>query len=163
MNSNKPNQTAFSEDELVDAILDALRQARETWALLPPLPEGVRSAHIRILSAMERMERGGRLRVSDINARLGAALPNTTRFLGELAELGAVRKIADASDKRVVLVQTTPLGDELTERFVRQIHGRMATAFARIGTDRCGAMVRTLDEIHAAMQDICGASKKDRK
>jgi DNA-binding MarR family transcriptional regulator len=138
----------------VDHVLDALRTAGDAYALLPPLPPGVRSVHVRILSAMERLGAGGGHRVSDINAALGTRLPNTTRFINELVELKAVRKVRDDSDKRVVLVRATEIGERYTERYVRRFHGRMAEAFARIGQAECFTMIETIHAVGAAMEGI---------
>jgi DNA-binding MarR family transcriptional regulator len=145
--------------DIVDQVLGALDMAKKAHAELPPLPPGVRPAHVRILNVMYRLGAGSCSRVSDINNALGSALPNTTKFINELVELKIVKKVADESDKRVVLVQTTELGEQYTDQYVRLLHTRLAKAFSKIGASECSAMSRTLRQIYIAMRSVCSEPK----
>ena len=156
------NDEAPSEDakeELVEQVLGAFDVAKKAHALLPHLPPGVRSVHVRILSVMYRLGPGHCSRVSDINSALGSALPNTTKFINEMVALNIVKKVDDESDKRVVLVQTTELGNQYTDQYVRLLHRRLAKAFSRIGTAECSVMSKTLREIYIAILDVCSEEK----
>ena len=157
-----PRRAAARGGDVVDAVLDALVLAKRAHALLPPLPAGLRPAHVRVLAAMERLAPGGRARVSDINRALGAALPNTSKFVNELADMKLVRKVAAAGDRRVVLVETTAAGAKCAERYVRRLHARLAEAFAEIGASECAALRRTVGKVHEAMRRVCSEQEPGR-
>jgi DNA-binding MarR family transcriptional regulator len=153
--TNEESSGEDAKEEFVEQVLAALDVAKKAHALLPPLPLGVRPVHVRILNVMYRLGPGHCSRVSDINNAMGSALPNTTKFINEMVALNIVKKVGDESDKRVVLVQTTELGDQYTNQYVRLLHIRLAKAFSRIGTAECSVMGKTLRGIYIAMLDVC--------
>ena len=63
---------------------------------------------------------GGR-RVSDIASRVGMTVPGTTQILNSLEKEGNVRREADPSDRRVVLVHLTDAGASSMEPAFKKI------------------------------------------
>jgi len=142
------------DSNIVDRTIAALGVARDAYALLPPLPPGIRPVHIGILSAMYRIG-GDNTRVTDINRSLGFALPNTTRFINELVAQNVVRKSTTDSDKRVVLVRTTDLGERYTREYVVSFHERLEAELVKLGMAECEAMIENINRVHLAMQKVC--------
>lgn len=140
---------------LIDEILNAFECAKEAHDLLPPLPPRMKPVYIRILSALYRTRDGsGRARVSDINRALGFLLPNTTRFLGEMDQLKIIEKTSTDSDKRVVLVRATGLGEEYIQKFVIHIHEHLEQELTSIRETDFIIMIETIHKVYEAMKKV---------
>ena len=70
---------------------------------MPELPEGMTPRHVHVIDAIYQLERTGEMvKVSDVSEYLEVTRPSITRLIRELETLGAVSKIADTQDKRIV-------------------------------------------------------------
>ena len=86
---------------------------------------------IRTLVLLERM---GPLRMGNIAINLDRALSATTTVMDRLVEKGLVDRVADPSDRRVVICQLSESGEQAIKRFWR------------IGRERLQIVVDLLDE-----------------
>ena len=86
---------------------------------------------IRTLVLLERM---GPLRMGNIAIYLGRALSATTTVMDRLVEKGLVDRVADPSDRRVVICQLSESGEQAITRFWR------------IGRERIQIVADLLDE-----------------
>ena len=86
---------------------------------------------IRTLVLLERM---GPLRMGNIAIYLDRALSATTTVMDRLVEKGLVDRVADPSDRRVVICQLSESGEQAITRFWR------------IGRERLQIVVDLLDE-----------------
>ena len=86
---------------------------------------------IRTLVLLERM---GPLRMGNIAIYLDRALSATTTVMDRLVEKGLVDRVADPSDRRVVICQLSESGEQAITRFWR------------IGRERIQIVVDLLDE-----------------
>ncbi|MBO1330155.1 MarR family transcriptional regulator [Streptomyces sp. VRA16 Mangrove soil] len=66
-------------------------------------------------SALDRLGRGGPLRLSELARSENVSQPNMTQLVGRLERAGLVRRDADPEDGRGVLVAVTDLGVEVYE------------------------------------------------
>lgn len=140
---------------LVDDIFDALELAKRAYALLPPLPPDIKPVHLRILHSVYRTrDAGGNTRITDISKDMGILLPNATKLIQELAALGTVEKFNSPSDKRVVLVHTTELGEEYIRRYVLNYHILLQQAFSELGESDCSTMIETIHKVYQAMKKV---------
>lgn len=145
----------YSRENLVDSIFDSLETANRARSLLPPLPPTMKPIHIRILRAVQRVQdKTGRACVSDINGMLGYLLPNTTRYINELTGIGMVKKVPSTSDKRVVCIQMTALGEECYQKYLLRYHDRLQEALLSIGESDCRIMMQTIEKVYLAMEKI---------
>ncbi len=143
------------EINLIDNVMDALGCAKEAYALLPQLPPNMKPVYFRILNTIYRIRAGtDHSRVSDISRALGFLLPNTTRFINELVALNIVEKSTLESDKRVVLVRTTELGEEYIRKYVFSFHKLLEAELSEISESDCLIMIETIHKIHRAMKKI---------
>jgi DNA-binding MarR family transcriptional regulator len=143
--------------EKIDRIMNAFEMAKEVHNLLPPLPDEVKPVYIRILSALLRIRsESGEARISDLNKTLGFHLPNTTRYIGELADLGIVEKNPSDSEKRVVLVKATPLGEKYIRELVLLSYNQIAAEHSIRDSD-IEIMIATIRKLHAAVKKITAA------
>jgi DNA-binding MarR family transcriptional regulator len=140
--------------EKIDRIMNAFKMAKEVHNLLPPLPAEVKPIYIRILDALRRIRgEGGEARVSDINKTLGLKLPNTTRYIGKLADLGIVEKNQSDADKRVVLVKATPLGEKYISELVLLSYQQIAEECSISDAD-IETMIDTIRKLYIAIKRI---------
>lgn len=144
-----------SNEKLATNILGALECAKEALALLPQLPLNLKPVYFRILDAIYKIDNNnGCLRVTDISKASGFLLPNTTKFINEMVELNILKKVTSASDKRVVYVQTTDLGKQYIQEYVRPFVEGLEDEFAKIDEANCLIMIKTLHEVYQAMKTV---------
>lgn len=144
-------------------ILDALACAKEAHALLPQLPPNIKPVHFRILIAVHRIrDDAGSSRVSDISKASGLLLPNATKFINELVEMGVVEKHTSASDKRVVLVRATELGERYIQEHVVSFYKRLEVEISALSESSCVAMIETVHAVYQAMQRVCRDDETER-
>ena len=144
-----------SDLKFAASILDALDCAKEASSLLPPLPPGIKPVYVRILNAFYKIrDDNGNACVSDISKASGILLPNATKLINELMKLGIVEKTASASDKRIVLIRTTSLGEQYIEKFVLRFHQELEKEFSRISENDCKTMIDTIQRVYLAMKKV---------
>jgi len=135
--------------------LDAFECAKEASALLPPLPPEIKPVYIRILNAIYKIrDDNGSACVSDISKASGILLPNTTKLINELAELNIVEKFTSTSDKRVVMVRTTEVGEQYIQKYVLRFHEGLEKEFLEIGESDCITMIETIQKVYQAMKKV---------
>lgn len=140
---------------MVTDVLDALEIAKKAYALLPQMPSNMKSVHFRVLDAIYRTrDDTGGTRVSDINRSLGFLLPNTIRFINELVELNAVEKVTPASDKRVVLVRTTELGERYINEYVLKYQKLLEKEFSALGESNRKTMIEMIHKVYQSMKRV---------
>lgn len=145
----------YLNENLVDYIFDALETAKKAHSLLPPLQPGTKPVHMRVLRAIQRVrDKDGFARITDINKSLQFLLPNTTRFINELLSLGLAEKSTLPTDKRVVLVHTTELGEQYIVKYILKYNNRLQNEFEKIGESECITMIETIDKVYKAVKKI---------
>jgi DNA-binding MarR family transcriptional regulator len=83
----------YLNENLVDYIFNALVIAKKALSILPHLPPDTKPVHLRVLHAIYRIrDDNGNARITDINKSLQFLLPNPTKFINELHNLGLVEK-----------------------------------------------------------------------
>lgn len=148
---------------LVTNILDALECAKEALALLPQLPPNMKPVYFRILNAMYRIGNDtGSSRVSDISKVSGLLLPNTTKFINEMVELNIVEKTTSASDKRVVLVRATEVGEQYIQKYVLRLIEGLAGEFSKIDEANYKIMIETIQKVYQAMTTVYKEKETER-
>ncbi|HEY3363361.1 MAG TPA: MarR family winged helix-turn-helix transcriptional regulator [Methanosarcina sp.] len=139
----------------VTSILDAFECAKEALALLPQLPQNMKPVHLRILNAIYRIrDDTGSSRVSDISKVSGFMLPNTTKFINEMVDLKIVEKFTSNSDRRVVLVRTTDVGEQYMQKYVVSFIQSLKEEFSKIDEANCMIMIETIHKVHQAMKTV---------
>lgn len=141
--------------KLVNNILDAFECAKEALALMPQLPPNMKPVYFRILTAIYKIgDDTGSSRVSDISKVSGLLLPNTTKVINEMVELNIVKKFTSASDKRVVLVQATELGEQYIQTYVHSFIEGLEEEFSKIDEANCLIMIDTIHKVYLAMKTV---------
>lgn len=141
--------------KLVNNILDAFECAKDALALLPQLPPNIKPIYLHILNAIYKIggDNGGS-RVSDISKVTGLLLPNTTKVINEMVELNIVEKFTLASDKRVVLVRATGLGEQYIQKYVLCFIEYLEKEFSKNDEANYQIMIETIHKVYQAMKKV---------
>ena len=102
----------------IKRMLDACYQAKRIREMLPPLPEGIMSSHIRYMDMIQELQKqNDHVRVSDLSDVLNIPRPGVTRTIKEMEKKGLVQKISSPDDGRVTYLSLTEHGKELSEKY----------------------------------------------
>lgn len=106
------------------------------------------------LSALSCIEREGPLSLRDLAEMERVQPPSISRIVGALEGEGWVERIADAEDRRVVLVTATPMARRELDRIRRERNAWLAGRLAALASDERRAVLRALDGLEALMDDL---------
>ena len=102
------------------------------WRTFARLSEGVErllrerglcTTHYNILRILAGEKAGGNaaLPALEVRRRLITPVPDITRLVDKLVQMGLLSRVRDASDRRVVLLSITPRGERLAEELAGPI------------------------------------------
>ena len=112
---------------------------------------GMTIPQLRTLVLLERM---GPMRMGSISTHLGRALSATTTVVDRLVEKGFVGRSSDPDDRRVVLCELTDSGRSTIDRFWRIGTDRIEMIVEVLDPEQMAAVVRGLELIQQAAQDV---------
>ena len=102
----------------IKRMLDACYQAKRIREMLPPLPEGIMSSHIRYMDMIQELQKqNDHVKVSDLSDVLNIPRPGVTRTIKEMEKKGLVQKISSPDDGRVTYLSLTDHGKEISEKY----------------------------------------------
>ena len=109
-------------NEKIKRMLDACYQAKRIREMLPPLPEGIMSSHIRYMDMIQELQKQKvHVRVSDLSDVLNIPRPGVTRTIKEMEKKGLVQKISSPDDGRVTYLSLTEHGKENLRKSIMKI------------------------------------------
>ena len=77
----------------IKRMLDACYQAKRIHEMLPPLPEGIMSSHIRYMDMIQELQKqNDHVKVSDLSDVLNIPRPGVTRTIKEMEKKGLVQR-----------------------------------------------------------------------
>lgn len=142
-------------ESLIDEVLDSLVIAKKAHSLMPVLPDGIKPDYIRFLHVIFKLrDSSGSIHVSDISKEMGSQLPNTTKILNEMVLCGLVKKEALPSDKRVVLVKTTELGEHYIKKYVAEYGETLQKEFLNLGEENCKIMIDMINRVYKILKEV---------
>ena len=106
---------------------------------------------IRTLVLLERM---GPLRMGNIAIYLDRALSATTTVMDRLVEKGLVDRVADPSDRRVVICQLSESGEQAIKRFWRIGRERLQIVVDLLDKEQLETVVQGFELIRWAEEEI---------
>lgn len=150
----------------VRQCISAFLKTRHITDMMPPLPEGMVPRQIYVIEAIERLS--PHVRVSDVSDLLGVTRPGMTKVIGELEEMGMVKKSQSAKDRRIYYVALTDKGKSLYDYYVDQYHHWLAEKLSAIPEKDVNTMVQTIEAIlsimaHLDVQKEFGGGLQDDK
>lgn len=140
--------------ELTRKLLDSFYRAQMAFYTLPPLPEGLTPQYVHIIDAITHIEKeNGRVRVSDVAEWFHMSVPGATRSIRALEKIGAVRKVRDEKDRRIVLIALTDQGRIWYDTYVDEYHRKLSTLLADVPESDIETTIRTIPRVVELMRD----------
>jgi len=87
---------------------------------------------------------------NDVRDRLVARVPDATRLLDRMAEMGLVTRDRDTPDRRVVSTRITQRGLDLLERIDQPMKELHAKQFGHLGPKKLAQLIDLLAEVRRA-------------
>lgn len=99
----------------------------------------------------------GPRRMREIAAFLGTGMPSATSMIDRLVRKGLVRRVEDATDRRVVACELTGEGAEAVERFWRMKRARAESMAAALTDDELAQVAPALEILVGAIERLDSA------
>lgn len=134
---------------LVKQFLDSCHNAKRITELMPKLPKGMTPRHIHVIDAISEIGRNEAVvRVSDISEYFNVTRPSITKMVNELEDMGAVRKVPDPNDRRVVRVSLTELGRQYHDFYITKYHSWVAEQMDGMAPEHLRITIYTIDQVY---------------
>ncbi|MEU4116788.1 MarR family transcriptional regulator [Kitasatospora sp. NPDC028055] len=105
------------------------------------------------LSALVRVEQHGPLRLGELAALEGVAVPSMVRTVGPLVAEGLIAKTPDPQDGRSQLLAPTRLGRDTLARIRRERTALLARRSARLTAEQCRALEAALPVLELLLDE----------
>ena len=139
-------------NEKIKRMLDACYQAKRIREMLPPLPEGIVSSHIRYMDMIQKLQKQkDHVKVSDLSDVLNIPRPGVTRTIKEMDKKGLVQKTASPDDGRVSYLSLTDHGKEISEKYNENYFNELTPYLDDISDDDADCMVQTIQKFYDIM------------
>ena len=139
-------------NEKIKRMLDACYQAKRIREMLPPLPEGIMSSHIRYMDMIQELQKQKvHVRVSDLSDVLNIPRPGVTRTIKEMEKKGLVQKTASPDDGRVTYISITEEGWKLFHKYDEHYFGELSGELSDISEEDADCMIRTIEKFYQIM------------
>jgi DNA-binding MarR family transcriptional regulator len=127
----------------VDEIAEALpvRAAALSRLFMAYTSAAISRTEIGVLHVLSERPR----RITELAAREGVTQPAITLLVNRLENRGLVQRTADPFDRRAVLVELTPGGDELLERLRSEYRALLHEDMATLDDDDVAALARAVE------------------
>ena len=136
----------------IKRMLDACYQAKRIREMLPPLPEGIMSSHIRYMDMIQELQKqNDHVKVSDLSDVLNIPRPGVTRTIKEMEKKGLVQKKASPDDGRVTYLSLTDHGTEISEKCNENFFNELAPYLDDISDADADCMVQTIQKFYDIM------------
>ena len=139
-------------NEKIKRMLDACYQAKRIREMLPPLPEGIVSSHIRYMDMIQKLQKQkDHVKVSDLSDVLNIPRPGVTRTIKEMEKKGLVQKTASPDDGRVTYLSLTDHGKEISEKYNENYFNELTPYIDDISDADADCMVQTIQKFYDIM------------
>lgn len=136
----------------IKRMLDACYQAKRIREMLPPLPEGIMSSHIRYMDMIQELQKqNDHVKVSDLSDVLNIPRPGVTRTIKEMEKIGLVQKTASPDDGRVTYLSLTEHGTEISEKYNENYFNELTPYLDDISDADADCMVQTIQKFYDIM------------
>ena len=139
-------------NEKIKRMLDACYQAKRIREMLPPLPEGIVSSHIRYMDMIQKLQKQkDHVKVSDLSDVLNIPRPGVTRTIKEMEKRGLVQKVSSPDDGRVTYLSLTDHGMEISEKYNENYFNELTPYLDDISDADADCMVQTIQKFYDIM------------
>ena len=139
-------------NEKIKSMLDACYQAKRIREMLPTLPEGIVSSHIRYMDMIQKLQKQkDHVKVSDLSDVLNIPRPGVTRTIKEMEKKGLVQKTASPDDGRVTYLSLTDHGKEISEKYNENYFNELTPYLDDISDADADCMIQTIQKFYDIM------------
>lgn len=139
-------------NEKIKRMLDACYQAKRIREMLPPLPEGIVSSHIRYMDTIQELQKQkDHVKVSDLSNVLNIPRPGVTRTIKEMEKRGLVQKVSSPDDGRVTYLSLTEHGKKISEKYNENYFNELTPYLDGISDADADCMVQTIQKFYDIM------------
>ena len=139
-------------NEKIKRMLDACYQAKRILEMLPPLPEGIVSSHIRYMDMIQELQKQkDHVKVSDLSDVLNIPRPGVTRTIKEMEKRGLVQKVSSPDDGRVTYLSLTEHGKEISEKYNENYFNELTPYLDGISDADADCMIQTIQKFYDIM------------
>ena len=139
-------------NEKIKRMLDACYQAKRIREMLPPLPEGIVSSHIRYMDMIQKLQKQkDHVKVSDLSNVLNIPRPGVTRTIKEMEKRGLVQKVSSPDDGRVTYLSLTEHGKKISEKYNENYFNELTPYLDGISDADADCMVQTIQKFYDIM------------
>ena len=139
-------------NEKIKRMLDACYQAKRIREMLPPLPEGIVSSHIRYMDMIQELQKqNDHVKVSDLSDVLNIPRPGVTRTIKEMEKKGLVQKVSSPNDGRVTYLSLTEHGKEISEKYNENYFNELIPYLDGVSDADADRMIQTIQKFYDIM------------
>ncbi|MFC2716482.1 MAG: MarR family winged helix-turn-helix transcriptional regulator [Stomatobaculum longum] len=145
----------------IKRMMDAMYLAKRIWELQPELPDGISSAEMHVLDAVEQLSAGQKaVYVSNIAAALKLPRPGVTRAVKVLTERGYFEKETDGKDRRYVAVRLSEAGQRFYEEHDRAYFAGLKEKLGGIDASDAETMIACIEKVYDALHGCAEEGKR---
>jgi MarR family transcriptional regulator, organic hydroperoxide resistance regulator len=134
-----------------EALLSVLRTAALLEHQMGEVlkPHGITTTQYNVLRILRGAGREG-LCGRDIGERMVSKVPDVSRLLDRMEEMGLIRRVRDDADRRHVTARITPKGVQVVADATPPLEAVERARFGRIDARRLDAVITALEEVRGA-------------
>lgn len=129
---------------------------RRIWAVGMKPDGNVRQSEIFVLASIVQLSKNNTKPVTmgQLAKHMHQSMPGISQKIRELEKHGYVKRAGNAEDRRVVSIELTPEGVEMSTRELRRLVGGLEKAMERLGPEKIDALIALMAELRVAITDV---------
>jgi DNA-binding MarR family transcriptional regulator len=146
------NMQETRKQELTERFTELVEQIKECMHSHPLEEWPDLELTIPQIKTLTLLRHQGPQRMGSIATYLGSTLSSSTSIIDRLVDKGLVERVPDPDDRRVVICQLTPQGQEATEQFWRIGRTRVVELAERLDIEELEIVVRAMELLYKATE-----------
>jgi DNA-binding MarR family transcriptional regulator len=144
------NMQETRKQELTERFIELVEQINQCMHSRPLEEWPDLELTIPQIKTLTLLRHQGPQRMGSIATFLGSTLSSSTSIIDRLVDKGLVERVPDPDDRRVVICQPTPRGQESTEQFWRIGRMKLVELAERLDTEELEIVVRGMELLYKA-------------
>jgi DNA-binding MarR family transcriptional regulator len=144
------NMQETRKQELTERFIELVEQINQCMHSRPLEEWPDLELTIPQIKTLTLLRHQGPQRMGSIATYLGSTLSSSTSIIDRLVDKGLVERVPDPDDRRVVICQLTPRGQEATEQFWRIGRTRVVELAERLDIEELEIVVRAMELLYKA-------------
>jgi DNA-binding MarR family transcriptional regulator len=144
------NMQETRKQELTERFIELVEQINQCMHSRPLEEWPDLELTIPQIKTLTLLRHQGPQRMGSIATYLGSTLSSSTSIIDRLVDKGLVERVPDPDDRRVVICQLTPRGQEATEQFWRIGRTRVVELTERLDIEELEIVVHAMELLYKA-------------